>query len=136
MERAMSRTAWHLSLVLWLTIGLIPAARADQHAGPATCERLPVLQAWLERHADQWDPILSREPGYERPTRFDVCHLDGARPFADNHLNRVFVRRLQTADDEVTLAHEYVHLAFQHYPSGHDEVYVENTARRLIATYP
>jgi uncharacterized protein YfaQ (DUF2300 family) len=117
-------------------LGAASACHAHEAAGPARCERLPVLQAWLERHAASWDRVLGAEPGYERPASFEVCRLDGPRPYADNRANRVFVRRLQTTDDQVTLAHEYLHLAFQHYPSGHDERYVETQARRLIADYP
>jgi uncharacterized protein YfaQ (DUF2300 family) len=32
------------------------------------------------------------------------------------------------------LAHEYIHLAFQHHPRGLDETFVERTARTLIRT--
>jgi uncharacterized protein YfaQ (DUF2300 family) len=122
-----------------LVLALVAApttGSAHEGAGPALCQPLPVLQIWLDRHAAEWDPLLRAEPGYERPSGVQVCQQPGAWPFADNHAGRVFVRRLQTKDDAVTLAHEYVHLAFQHYPSGHDETYVEQTARRLIAAYP
>lgn len=111
-------------------------ALAHEGIGPATCDHLPTLEAWLTLHAQRWDTVLSAEPGYERPVHIDVCRLDGRWPFADNHQNRVYVRRLETTDDQVTLAHEYLHLAFQHFPSGHDERYVETTARRLVADYP
>ena len=119
-------------------IGFMSADGAFAHEGigPATCDHLPTLEAWLTLHAQRWDAALSAEPGYERPAHVDVCRLDGRWPFADNHQNRVNVRRLETTDDQVTLAHEYLHLAFQHFPSGHDERYVEMTARRLVADYP
>jgi uncharacterized protein YfaQ (DUF2300 family) len=111
-------------------------AFAHEGVGPATCDHLPVPEAWLTLHERRWDAALSTEPGYERPAHVDVCRLDGRWPFADNHQDRVYVRRLETTDDQVTLAHEYLHLAFKHFPSGHDERYVETTARRLVADYP
>jgi hypothetical protein len=124
----------------WLagSLGLLLAASCGAHEaiGPAQCEPMPALDAWLALHVRRWEPVLSREPGYERPDAVAVCRLEGRTPFADNRTNRVYVRRLETTDDEVTLAHEFLHLAFQHYPSGHDERYVERTARRLIAAYP
>jgi uncharacterized protein YfaQ (DUF2300 family) len=118
------------------TSGFAAPALAREAPGPAACERLPALETWLDLHATRWQPVLSAEPGYERPAHVDVCRLDGRWPFADNHRDRVYVRRLQTIDDQVTLAHEYLHLAFRNYPSGHDEHYVETTARRLIADFP
>jgi uncharacterized protein YfaQ (DUF2300 family) len=121
------------SVIVCMSAG---GAVAHEGAGPAACDHLPVLEAWLTVHAQRWDAVLSGEPGYERPARVDVCRLDGRWPFADNRQNRVYVRRLETTDDQVTLAHEYLHLAFQHFPSGHDERYVETTARRLVADYP
>jgi uncharacterized protein YfaQ (DUF2300 family) len=119
-----------------LAAALVASSMAREAAGPAACERLPALEAWLELHAARWQPALGNQPGYERPTQVRVCRLEGRWPFADNHRNRVYVRRLQSTDDQVTLAHEYLHLAFKNYPSGHDEHYVETTARRLIADFP
>jgi uncharacterized protein YfaQ (DUF2300 family) len=142
MKHAIARIAafaWHHLPVrmLALAVAVAPLSTwAHEAAGPAVCEPLPVLQGWLDRHAAQWDGMLRAEPGYERPARVQVCRQPGEWPFADNRAGRVYVRRLQTEDDAVTLAHEYVHLAFRDYPSGHDEIYVEQTARRLIAAYP
>jgi uncharacterized protein YfaQ (DUF2300 family) len=128
--------AWLPALAALAAMLCASLAFAHEGIGPATCERLPALQAWLDLHATRWEPVLRMEPGYERPAKVEVCRLEGRWPFADNHTDRVYVRRLETTDDQVTLAHEYLHLAFQHYPSGHDERYVETHARRLIADYP
>jgi uncharacterized protein YfaQ (DUF2300 family) len=131
----------HRVVLRCAVLGLIAAAFitpcvAREAAGPAACEQLPALEAWLDLHAARWQQALSSQPGYERPARVLVCRLEGRWPFADNHRDRVYVRRLQTTDDQITLAHEYLHLAFKNYPSGHDEHYVETTARRLIADFP
>ncbi len=126
------------SSMIGCLIGCLSTGGAFAHEGigPATCDHLPTFEAWLTLHAQRWDAALSAEPGYERPAHVDVCRLDGRWPFADNRQNRVYVRRLETTDDQVTLAHEYLHLAFQHFPSGHDERYIEMTARGLVADYP
>jgi uncharacterized protein YfaQ (DUF2300 family) len=122
--------------LLFAVSGFAVPSLAREAAGPASCERLPALEAWLDLHAARWQPVLSAQPGYERPADVEVCRLQARWPFADNRRNRVYVRRLLTTDDQVTLAHEYLHLAFKNYPSGHDEHYVETTARRLIADFP
>jgi len=109
---------------------------AHEAVGPSYCQPLPAVQAWLDLHIDRWDAVLAAEPGYERPSSVTVCAAPTGRPFADNRANRVFVRGIQTMDQQITVAHEYIHIAFQHYPSGHNEGYVEHTARRLIAENP
>jgi len=113
----------------------LPAV-AHEAVGPAHCQPLPAVQAWLDLHIVKWDAILATEPGYERPSSVTVCAAPPGRPFADNRANRIFVRGIETVDQQITVAHEYVHIAFQHYPSGHNEGYVEHTARRLIAEFP
>ena len=46
----------------------------------------------------------------------------------------LYVYALKSEEDRIALAHEYVHLAFQHHPRGLDEGFVEATARTLIRT--
>lgn len=133
-----ARAAAHTVTLLVALLGCGVGVPAEAHigVGPAHCTPLPGAQTWLDRHIALWDPVLSQERGYQRPDRVTVCVLEGSLPFADNRTNRVYVRGLDSTNDQITLAHEYVHIAFQHFPSGHDERYVERTARRLIATHP
>jgi uncharacterized protein YfaQ (DUF2300 family) len=42
------------------------------------------------------------------------------------------MRPLATREDRITLAHEYLHIGLRHHPSGQDEAFVEQLARRLI----
>jgi uncharacterized protein YfaQ (DUF2300 family) len=125
------------AVVVAFTIACCPLPASGHEAiGPSHCQHLPTVQAWLDLHIDRWDAILAAEPGYERPASVIVCAAPTGRPFADNRADRIFVRGIQTVDEQITVAHEYTHIAFQHYPSGHNEGYVEHTARRLIAENP
>lgn len=98
------------------------------------CVAVAGAQAWLRRNAPLWARRMEGAPGYETPDLPAVCAVREGRPYADAQRNRVYVYRLQTEEDRVALAHEYIHLAFQHHPRGLDETFVERTARTLIRT--
>lgn len=99
---------------------------------PAQCEPMSQAQRWLQDQAQRWHKRLLRQPGYERPEQFSVCRLTAGNPYTDFNRLRIYVRALQTQEDRITLAHEYVHLAFAHYPTGVDEDAVEQMARQLL----
>lgn len=99
---------------------------------PTQCEPLAAAQRWLQDNAQRWHNRLLRQPGYERPEQFAVCRLSAGKPYADFNRMRIYVRALQTQEDRITLAHEYVHLAFAHHPTGVDEDAVEHMARQLL----
>ena len=96
------------------------------------CQTVAGAREWLDRNARLWARRLDTEPGYETPDLPAVCAVRDGRPYADARRNRLYIHRLQTEDDHIALAHEYVHLAFQHHPRGQDEAFVERTARALI----
>lgn len=98
------------------------------------CIAVAGAQAWLERNAPLWARRMDGAAGYETPDLPAVCAVREGRPYADAQRNRVYVYRLQTEEDRIALAHEYIHLAFQHHPRGLDETFVERTARTLIRT--
>ncbi|NPT38100.1 DUF2300 domain-containing protein [Paraburkholderia xenovorans] len=98
------------------------------------CIAVAGAQAWLQRNAPLWARRMDGAAGYETPDLPAVCAVREGRPYADAQRNRVYVYRLQTEEDRIALAHEYVHLAFQHHPRGLDETFVERTARTLIRT--
>jgi uncharacterized protein YfaQ (DUF2300 family) len=84
---------------------------------------------WLQRNPKLWVRRLDAEAGYETPDLPAVCAVREGRPYANAQRNRLYIHRLQTEDDRIALAHEYVHLAFQHHPRRQDEAFVERTAR-------
>ena len=98
------------------------------------CVEVAGAQPWLQRNAPMWARRMDGVAGYETPDLPAVCAVREGRPYADAQRNRVYVYRLRTEEDRIALAHEYIHLAFQHHPRGLDEAFVERTARTLIRT--
>lgn len=99
--------------------------------GEAECKPLPAAEHWLHTQARQWRRLLQAEPGFVAP-RVQVCQLSFGNPYSDMSRQRIYVRGLVSLNHRLTLAHEYLHLAFAAYPSGQDEKYIEQWARRLI----
>ena len=60
-----------------------------------------------------------------------VCALGHGSPYVDRARSRIYLRGLAGREDRLTLAHEYVHLAFRYHPCGLDEGCVERLARSL-----
>ncbi|CAH2802679.1 MAG: FIG00456038: hypothetical protein [uncultured Paraburkholderia sp.] len=113
--------------MIWL------AAKASAQTG-LTFDAILAQREWLQRNAPLWARRMDGVAGYEPPDLPTVCAVREGRPYADAQRNRVYVYRLQNEEDRIALAHEYVHLAFQHHPRGLDEDFVERTARLLIRT--
>ena len=111
-----------------------PAARLEimTFGRAQECERLPEIEAWLAARAKAWNACLMRLPGYEPPERVTVCALSFGNAYAEYDANRIFARPPAAPDDEIALAHEFLHLAFKHHPSGADESFIENMARQLL----
>ena len=83
--------------------------------------------------ANGWTSQLRSEPGFEpvsEPVR--ICALGDGHPYADQARLRIYARDWKTREGRLTLAHEYLHLAFRFHPSGADEAYIERLARRLL----
>jgi uncharacterized protein YfaQ (DUF2300 family) len=100
-------------------------------AGGPACLPMPDIELRLKELARGWHEKLSHEPGYA-PGPVTVCKLQSGLPFADHRRQRIYVQALAGINDEITLAHEYLHLAFSRHPRGHDEVFIETMARRLV----
>jgi len=98
----------------------------------ADCERLPHIESWIGLNAEKWESYLMSLPGYEPPERIEVCRLGSGNPYSDIEKNRITVRSLDTLEDKISIAHEYLHLAFKNHPCGTDENFIENTAKTLI----
>ena len=99
--------------------------------GEAECKPLLQAERWLHTRSKRWRQVLQMEPGYAEPSP-QVCQLAYGNPYSDLSRQRIFVRGLSSLNHRITLAHEYLHLAFAAYPSGQDENYIERWARRLI----
>jgi uncharacterized protein YfaQ (DUF2300 family) len=99
--------------------------------GEADCNPLPDAERWLQTQAQRWRYALQAEPGFVAPQP-QICQLSFGNPYSDMSRQRIYVRGLNSFNNRITLAHEYLHLAFFAYPSGQDENYIEQWARRLI----
>jgi uncharacterized protein YfaQ (DUF2300 family) len=110
---------------VWL--GLAPGAGQAQ-----TCQPLPQSLAWLLTQRQDWDRRLAGTSGFEPPAKLSVCALRQGHSYAEPEHGRIFLRRISPAEDRLTLAHEYLHLAFRYHPHGSDEHYVEGWARWLL----
>lgn len=98
----------------------------------SACEVLADAESWLKSRLPRWRELLDSEPGYVETTLFSVCRLQAGHPHIDKNSRRIFVRSALSQQDRLDIAHEYLHLAFEAYPSGQDENYVEHLARRLL----
>ncbi len=98
----------------------------------ADCERLPRIESWLRLNAEKWQRYLMSLPGYEPLENIEVCLLRSGNPYSDSERNRMTVRSMDTMEDKISIAHEYLHLVFKNHPSGMDEQFIEDTARNLI----
>ncbi|TRX01291.1 DUF2300 domain-containing protein [Candidatus Methylobacter oryzae] len=100
---------------------------------PATaCETLADAEDWLKKKLPRWRELLDREPGYDETSAFSVCRLQAGPSHVDKNSRRIFVRSVLSQQDRLDITHEYLHLAFEAYPSGQDENYIEHLARRLL----
>ena len=110
-----------------------PRASLSRWDNPvASCEALPAAQDWLQKQRRGWRPKLESETGYNEVSAFAVCKLAFGRPFVDRERQRIYVRGVLTLQDRLDLTHEYLHLAFEAHPNGHDETYIEGLARHLL----
>lgn len=110
-----------------------PSAAIAAMSGERDCKRLPDVEAWYTTAVRRWNEQLSGELGFEplqQPPA--ICALDSGAPYSDQIRSRIYVRRLKSHNDRITLAHEYLHLAFRYHPRGEDEAFIEYTARKLV----
>ncbi|CAK9886761.1 MAG: hypothetical protein XXXJIFNMEKO3_03207 [Candidatus Erwinia impunctatus] len=110
-----------------------PRANLSRWDAPlTTCQAIPEAEAWIKSQQQGWQEKLYREPGYNTLTQFAVCRSGAGSPYIDRTKKQIHVRHFYTLQDRLDLTHEYLHLAFDGYPSGMDEVYIENLTRHLL----
>ncbi len=111
---------------------LIPTtalAAGERHAQPVSYypKRKP---GWRKNAAVA--AYITRRDGVQRTRR--VCGLSFSLrfPYTDRQQKRLFIRNFFTLQDRLDLTHEYLHLAFDGYPTGLDENYIETLTRQLL----
>jgi uncharacterized protein YfaQ (DUF2300 family) len=110
-------------------LAILFGATAAAGAGPP-CNPDAVLKAWLAARAGDWERRLAEIPGYERPDLLSVCRVSGGGPRSEGA--HIYLPPLPADEAMLSLAHEYVHLAFRHHPTSRNEGFVERTARALL----
>ena len=97
------------------------------------CDVLGVAEDWLAARQAAWQATLETLPGFEKPSPLPhVCRLTHGNPYADLGRNRIYATGAASANDRLSLAHEYLHFALANHPNGRDEGFVERTARHLL----
>ena len=127
---AQANNGMRFDTILWQAFPRNSLASWQQPA--SACESLAEADAWLRRQLPRWRVQLNNEPGYAETALFSVCRLQAGNPHVDKNSRRIFVRSVLSQQDRLDITHEYLHLAFEAYPSGQDENYVEHIARRLL----
>ena len=138
-----NQLAWTRAVALAQAGARFDAILADAYgdaaiggSGDGDCRRLAEAEIWLKGAARSWRRQLAALPGYEAPAAITVCALPTGNPYSDQTKNRIYVRDWMSAQGRLTLAHEYVHLAFRFHPDGGNEQFVELTARSLTSGVP
>ena len=107
-------------------------AASGAGAAEPPCPRSRLFEQWLVSQVSGWTRRLAPLAGFEDPGSIEVCIAQSGNPRADYAANRIWLRRLDYREDRLSLAHEYLHLAFRHSPKALDEAFIETTARQLL----
>lgn len=104
-------------------------------ADAGECQPLASAEVWLAGRQAGWKRRLAGIPGFEAPVPLPrVCRLEHGNPYADIERGRIYATGIGSANERLTLAHEYLHFALANHPRGRDEDFVEETARSLLGT--
>jgi uncharacterized protein YfaQ (DUF2300 family) len=103
-----------------------------QHYEP--CLPLSKAFAFVRQKQNQWRGVLKRKVGYSEVKAISVCKTNLNNPYSVYSRGLIFLPHFNSEEDQVSLAHEYVHLSFQDHPISRDERFVEETARSLLFT--
>ncbi|MCM2277203.1 MAG: DUF2300 domain-containing protein [Oligoflexia bacterium] len=104
-------------------------AEARSHA---VCQRLPDAEKWIQRQNRAWLSRLSSISGFQPPERIKVCRSTSAQPYSDSDNNVIYMKYSGDLEDQITAAHEYLHLAFKYHPNGLNEAFIEARAKDLV----
>ncbi len=126
----MKRVARWLTTAVWAICCVSGQSWAAPQDEP--CQQNQLLERWLVNQIPHWQRFLMPISGYEQPGTIEICMAKTGNPRADYAANRIWLSHLDYQEDRLSLAHEFLHLAFKHSPRAHDEVFIETTARQLI----
>ena len=100
----------------------------------AICTEPKIAVDWLSRQSPKWQQQLRKEAGFKPLSQPpSLCALQRGIPYADVAANRIYIRQFKTQNDQIALAHEYLHLTFAEHPNGKNEQFIEQLAKRLVS---
>lgn len=100
-----------------------------------SCGSIENANNWLKEKSLKWHKKLLSISGYERPQTFNVCKLSTGAPFSNKNTNEIFVRGFDNFENQFSVAHEYLHLAFKYHPIGDSETDIDNIAKKLVTLF-
>ncbi|MBK7890655.1 MAG: DUF2300 domain-containing protein [Bdellovibrionales bacterium] len=110
--------------------------RYGDRVHPLRCLRQPMTEKWILEQSKRWTKRLDQEPGFERPGQLKVCQSvefkGGARVFSQLQAQEMYVPRIRSREDEISILHEYLHIGFRSHPRGRDEGFIENLAHVIL----
>ena len=111
-----------------------PSMRVGVEQGRSSfnCERLGAVEKWIKSRVKKWTMRMSPVAGYTEPKQFEVCKSMDHQPYSDSDRNVIFMRYDGDIEDQITAAHEYLHLAFKFHPNGLNENFIEEKAKELV----
>lgn len=101
----------------------------------SSCGIMDKAYKWLKKKSSRWHTALVRQAGYERPNHFKVCKLNSGAPFSNKETNEIFVRGFDSFENQYSIAHEYLHLAFKYHPIGNSEKEIDRLAKKLVTMF-
>ena len=105
---------------------------------PLDCIRNAMSENWVRSQFKSWKSRLNQEPGFELPEKLKICtnsELVGSlreKVFSQIESEEIYVPPISNRQAEVSILHEYLHIAFRNHPNGRDEIYIENLAKNLL----
>lgn len=98
------------------------------HVAGVSCEKIPAASEWLGYNIKSWKTrIVPLGADTEFPA--EVCRSRGAQAYYFG--KRIYVPTFESTDDQLTVAHEWLHGAFVHAPLMDDDE-IEMLARELV----
>lgn len=98
----------------------------------SNCIELGQASSWLSRESLQWKISLQGQVGFEFPADLRVCKSTLGAAYLNKETKEIYIENFSETEDQISLAHEWLHMAFRHHPLTHDEAGIDNLARKIV----
>jgi uncharacterized protein YfaQ (DUF2300 family) len=96
------------------------------------CSELPLAMSWLSKESIKWRRLLLSQYGFELPDGVRICQSTLGSPYLNHESKEIYIEQFSETEDLISIAHEWLHLAFSHHPLGKDEKELDQLARRIV----